>query len=159
LIDIFMLISFYCARILAGALATDVHISPWLIQFMLFCFLSLSAGKRVAELLALAPRGEADERRGYRQEDLDLLMLFGTGGGLLSVLIVALYVNSPDVVQLYHRPYMLWLVCPVLLYWFTRLWMVIRRGELKGDPVTFAFQDRATWAVSAVVLTVFVAAL
>jgi len=159
LIDIFMLILFYCARILAGALAADVHLSPWLIQFMLFCFLSLSAGKRVAELLMVSSRSEALERRGYRQEDLDLLTLFGTGASLVSVLIVALYVNSPDVVQLYHHPYMLWMLCPVLLYWFTRLWMVIRHGELEGDPVTFAFYDRATWAVSAVVLAVFMAAL
>jgi 4-hydroxybenzoate polyprenyltransferase len=159
LIDIFMLIAFYCARILAGALAADVHISPWLIQFMLFCFFSLSAGKRVAELLTLLPWGEGDERRGYRQKDLDLLTLFGTSAGLLSVLIVALYVNSPDVVGLYRRPNMLWLLCPMLLYWFTRLWMIIRRGELKGDPVMFAFHDTATWAVGAVVFAVFVAAL
>jgi len=159
LIDIFMLISFYCARILAGALAADVHISPWLIQFMLFCFFSLSAGKRVAELKTLLPRGEASERRGYRPEDIDILTLFGTGAGLLSVLIVALYVNSPDVVQLYRRPNMLWLLCPVLLYWFTKLWMVIRRGELKGDPVMFAFYDPATWAVAAVALGVFMAAV
>lgn len=159
LIDIFMLILFYCARILAGALAAHVSISPWLIQFMLFCFLSLSAGKRVAELQMLPPQTEAVERRGYRREDLDLLMVFGTVAGFLSVLIVALYVNSADVVQLYHRPYMLWLLCPVLLYWFARLWMVIRRGELRGDPVTFAFHDRPTWAVSAVLLAIFVASL
>lgn len=159
LIDIFMLISFYCARILAGALAVNVHISPWLIQFMLFCFLSLSAGKRVAELLVLAPGDDCDQRRGYRKEDLDLLMLFGTGAGLVSALIVALYVNSPDVTQLYRHPYMLWMLCPVLLYWFTRLWMLIRRGEMRGDPVTFAIRDRATWVVGTIVLAVFVAAL
>lgn len=159
LIDIFMLILFYSARVLAGAVAADVRISPWLIQFMLFCFLSFSAGKRVAELLTLPTQGEAVERRGYRREDLDLLTLFGTGAGLVSVLIVALYVNSPDVVQLYHRPYLLWLLCPMLLYWFTRLWMIIRRGELKGDPVMFAFYDPATWTVSAFALAVFVAAL
>lgn len=159
LIDIFTLVFFYCARIVAGGLAAHVHISPWLIQFMLFSFLSLSAGKRVAELIECSARGEAIERRGYHAGDLDLLTMFGTVAGVVSVLIVALYVNSPDVVQLYHRPHVLWLLCPVLLYWFTRLWMVIRRGELKGDPVVFPFRDRASWAVIALILMVFVTAL
>jgi 4-hydroxybenzoate polyprenyltransferase len=159
LIDIFMLILFYCARILAGALAADVLISPWLIQFMLFCFLSLSAGKRVAELLMSRSSGEDFEGRGYRREDLDLLTVFGIVAGFLSVLIVALYVNSPEVVQLYRHPYTLWMLCPMLLYWFSRLWMTIRRDELKGDPVMFAFHDRATWAVGAIALAVYVAAL
>jgi hypothetical protein len=39
------------------------------------------------------------------------------------------------------------MLCPLMLYWITRLWFIARRGNLHHDPVLFAFRDRVSWYV------------
>ena len=63
---------------------------------------------------------------------------------LMSVLVLALYVNSDTVRTLYHRPEAIWLLCPLLLYWLGRVWLITRRGDMHHDPVTFALTDPAS---------------
>jgi hypothetical protein len=70
-----------------------------------------------------------------------LVQTLGTGAGLSCVLVAALYINSPPARQLYATPEALWLVCPLLLYWITRLWFKTHRGEMHDDPVVFALRD------------------
>ncbi len=50
---------------------------------------------------------------------------------------------------LYPRAYFLWLICPLLLYWVTRLWFHAHRGALHDDPVVFAIEDRVSWLAGA----------
>ncbi|MBK7147148.1 MAG: hypothetical protein IPH76_18880 [Xanthomonadales bacterium] len=57
--------------------------------------------------------------------------------------LLALYVQSVDVVALYAHPLRLWLALPVLLYWLARLWTLAGRGELRADPILFALRDAA----------------
>ena len=45
--------------------------------------------------------------------------------------------SGPDVSRLYQTPEMLWLICPVLLYWITRVWLLTQRGEMNDDPIVF----------------------
>ena len=47
--------------------------------------------------------------------------------------------------RLYHRPAALWLVCPVLLYWITRVWFLAQRRLMEEDPVLFAVKDRISY--------------
>ena len=68
----------------------------------------------------------------------------GTASGYLCVLVLALYINSPDVGALYHRPKIIWLLCVVMLYWISRLWVVAQRGKLHDDPVIYALTDRVS---------------
>ena len=35
----------------------------------------------------------------------------------------------------------LWFLCPILLYWVSRIWLLAKRGQLPGDPVAFAVRD------------------
>jgi hypothetical protein len=59
----------------------------------------------------------------------------------MAVLVLALYVTAPDVSVMYSRPQALWLLCPVLLFWVTRLWFRAGRRAIHDDPVVEAIRD------------------
>jgi 4-hydroxybenzoate polyprenyltransferase len=82
----------------------------------------------------------------------------GVGCGFLSVLVLAFYINNPAVAQLYHRPAALWLACPVLLYWVSRIWLLAHRKLLHDDPIVFTLSDRQSWFVGLLFLLVAAAA-
>jgi hypothetical protein len=75
----------------------------------------------------------------------------------MAVLVLALYVTAPDVTILYRRPQVLWLLCPLLLFWLTRLWFRAGRRLLHDDPVLEALKDSfgyvALAAASLILLT------
>jgi 4-hydroxybenzoate polyprenyltransferase/phosphoserine phosphatase len=142
-IDICVLAGLYAIRIVAGGVATGIPISVWLLAFSIFFFLSLAAVKRQAELVDGAERGELKTGgRGYHMDDLPIISMIAIGSGYVSVLVMALYVNSPAVVELYPTPAALWGICAVLIYWVTRTVMVAHRGQMHDDPVVYAAKDR-----------------
>jgi 4-hydroxybenzoate polyprenyltransferase len=73
--------------------------------------------------------------------------MFGTVSGYLSVLVLALYVSSVDVQRLYDSPGYLWLICPLVLYWLSRVWLLAHRGEFHDDPIVFAIRDKVSYLV------------
>lgn len=142
MIDVVVLAGLYTSRIVGGALAIDVDLSFWLITFSVFIFLSLALVKRYAELLVLQGSGSAEIKgRGYSVEDLPTLLSLGTASAYLSVLVMALYIDTQKVVELYSRPQMLWLLCPVVLFWVSRVWLLTHRGQMHDDPIVFAIKD------------------
>jgi len=159
LLDVFTLAGLYTVRILAGAAAIPVPVSHWLLVFSLFMFLSLALAKRYAELSALARRdGLSAPGRGYRTADRTLVGAMGVASGQLSVLVFALYVTSSDVRALYASPGLLWLACPMLLYWVARVWLMAYRDELHEDPLVFALRDRTSMAIAVAIGAVMLAA-
>jgi 4-hydroxybenzoate polyprenyltransferase len=144
LVDILTLASLYTIRILAGGATAEVILSPWLLAFSLSMFLSLGAVKRFVELFAL-PMQDPNEQilgRGYQRQDLELIRSLGVASGVSSVVILSLYVTSPEVTLLYHRPWLLLLACPLVLFWILRVWLLAGRNVLDEDPVLFAIHDR-----------------
>ncbi|MCC6763043.1 MAG: UbiA family prenyltransferase [Deltaproteobacteria bacterium] len=158
LVDVIVLALLYTGRVIAGAAATHVWPSPWILGFSLFFFLSLAFVKRYAELYVL--RGEPPELRvrGYYPTDLQLVAVNGAVSGYIAVLVAALYINSDRVVGVYARPELLWLICPLLLYWISRIWMLAFRGQLHDDPVLFAITDRESWIVGSLIAAVLLLA-
>ncbi len=155
LVDVFVLTALYTIRLVAGHVATGVEFSEWLLAFSMFIFLSLALVKRHQEVQRL--RGVAAESvagRGYTRRDLELLTPLGTASGYLSILILALYVTSEKVRLLYHRPILLLLICPLMLYWISRVWLVTHRGEMNDDPVVFALQDKVSYLVGLLSLAI-----
>lgn len=155
LLDVVVLASLYTGRIIAGAVAIAVPLSFWLLAFSMFLFLSLALVKRHAELALVREHGHAAAAgRGYRVDDLPLLATLGGASGYLSVLVLALYINSRDSAALYGEPQLLWLLCPLLLYWISRVWLLTMRGRMHHDPVVFALRDRASLLVGTLALVV-----
>ena len=149
LLDVFVLSSFYSFRILAGAMISSTPLSQWFLAFSLFFFLSLAMAKRYSELLHandLVKSGNSG--RGYRVDDRELLLSLGVGSSFSAVVILSLYVHSPEVRVLYLSPEYLFLLCPIVLYWLSRTWLLAHRGELREDPVTLAIRDRVSYGVA-----------
>lgn len=158
-VDVLLLAGLYTLRVLAGIEAGQVRFSTWLLAFSTFLFLSLAFLKRYTEVRGLD--GEADlqaRRRGYQREDREWLSSLGSASGYLSVLVLALYINSDQVVALYGRPLLLWLVCPLLLYWIGRMWLLAFRDQIHEDPIVATVRDPTSYVVGALVgLTLYVA--
>lgn len=158
ILDIVLLAGLYTLRIIAGSAATGIEPSFWLLAFSMFIFLSLAVVKRYSELRLALDAEKVLPGRGYRKDDLPVLMAIGAGSGLMAVMVLALYLNSPDVVLNYAQPGWLWLACPIALYWVSRLWMKTHRGEVHDDPVVFAVRDWQSILTAVVIGLLFVLA-
>ncbi len=142
-IDICTLAGLYTLRVVAGGAATGISLSVWLLAFSIFFFFSLAAVKRQAELSDRNVNGEARVHgRGYDVGDLPLVANMALSSGYLSVLVMALYLDSANVQALYEAAYPLWGLCPILLYWISRMVLITNRGEMHDDPLIFALRDR-----------------
>ncbi len=151
MVDVVTLAGLYTVRIIGGAAAIMVVPSFWLLAFSMFIFLSLARLKRYTELADAAASGAQEAAgRGYHVDDLPLVQSLGAASGYGAVLVLALYINSPESLELYRRPEVLWLICPVLLYWISRAWLVAHRGGMHDDPVVFAVSDRVSQCVIAI---------
>jgi 4-hydroxybenzoate polyprenyltransferase len=159
-VDVLVLAGLYTLRVMAGVAASHVRFSTWLLAFSMFLFLSLAFLKRYAELTQL--KGGPEEvipRRGYLRGDREWLASMGGASGYISVLVLALYINSDQVVALYHRPMLLWLVCPLLLLWVSRMWLLAHRGQIHQDPIVAAVRDPASYAIGAMVAVILYVAV
>jgi len=149
LLDVIILSLLYTIRIIAGSAAIGVSTTPWLLGFSLFLFLSLALAKRYSELLHYRSLDESAKirGRGYKPEDVEQLAIFGSASGYISVLVLALYINSTASSALYNNPQFLWPICVLLIYWISRVWLLARRGELHEDPVIFTLHDRPSYYI------------
>lgn len=161
LVDVLVLSGLYTVRLLAGAAATSVEISPWLAAFSIFLFLSLAMVKRFSELQNTRARGQAVANgRGYLLGDIEQLRSFGTASAYAAVVVFSFYIGeSRKAGSLYLHPTRLWLITPLMIYWVSRVWMLASRGELDEDPVIFAVTDRISLltGVAAVAIAAFAA--
>jgi 4-hydroxybenzoate polyprenyltransferase len=148
LIDVLLLASLYTIRIVAGAYAIDVPLSSWLLGFSMFIFLSLALVKRCTELMAMQRLSrETMKGRGYQVSDYAMLSAMGVAAGYISILVLALFISSPESIGKYTYPVLLWLLCPLMAYWVSRLWLKTSRGEMHDDPLIFSLKDQASWIV------------
>ena len=151
-VDVLLLAALYTLRVLAGIAAAQVRFSTWLLAFSMFLFLSLAFLKRYTEVSAM--EGAATEqvrRRGYLRGDREWLGSMGGASGYLSVLVLALYINSEQVVALYRPRSLLWLVCPLLLFWISRMWLLAHRGRIHDDPIVATVRDPVSYVLGALV--------
>lgn len=159
ILDVCMIAALHTLRVVGGTVAITAEWSFWLLAFSMFIFFSMALAKRVAELINLQ-NNDKDRTLGrdYRVSDLPVLIASGVSTGFLSVLIIALYINSDKVRVMYSTPEFLWLVCPILMYWIGRLWMITARGGMHEDPIIFAMRDRTSLDIAGLVAAVVVAA-
>jgi 4-hydroxybenzoate polyprenyltransferase len=155
ILDVMMLAALYTVRVIAGATAVAILPSFWLLAFSIFMFLSLALVKRFTELLALKERGALTAvGRGWHIDDLSFAGSLGAASGVASVLVLALYIDSEPAQVLYETPEALWFICPLLLYWISRLWLKTHRGQMDEDPVVFALQDGMSLLIGALAATI-----
>ena len=151
LMDVFTLAGLYTMRIIAGAVATGTEVSFWLLAFSLFFFLSLALVKRFVELdTTEIGKGTRIAGRGYRPEDIEIVANAGVASAFASALVLALYIDSLSVRELYPHPWMIWPLAPIVLYITLRIWVLARRREMNDDPIVFIIRDWRSQMVSAI---------
>jgi 4-hydroxybenzoate polyprenyltransferase len=155
-VDVLTLAALYTLRIIAGAAAIDVAVSFWLLLFSMFIFLSLALIKRYSELKVARDAGKtgALRGRGYEPDDLELVSSLGGSAGFIAVLVLALYIQDGQAAHLYATPQVIWLACPVMLFWISRAWLIVHRGRMHDDPIVFALKDKVSWGVGVFMVAV-----
>jgi 4-hydroxybenzoate polyprenyltransferase len=158
-LDVMLLSGFYVYRVLIGAVAVQAVISPWLLAFSMFFFLGLGMIKRFADLTLVDQHEQTTiSGRSYSTADIDFIRTAGISSSCVAALVLALYLQSAEVTHLYKRPEVLWLVCPLVLFWNLRAWFIANRGEMADDPILFALRDPASYIAGAITAVLLVLA-
>lgn len=158
-LDVVTLALLYTMRVLAGSVAMGIRISPWLLAFSVFIFFSLALVKRCSELVVAEAAGKSSLKgRDYGVKDLVVLWPLGVGASLCSVVVLGLYIGSPDAASQYSSIEILWVLGLALMYWLSRLWIKTARGEMHDDPIVFALMNRGSrFVIAFMVAIVFLA--
>lgn len=155
IVDVLTLAILYTLRIVAGAAAMGMPLSFWILAFSVFLFLSLAFIKRDAELQSHGGQGEKIHGRGYVTSDASLIQQLGVSSGYAAVLVLALYINSENIVKLYRAPEMIWGAVPLLLWWLSWMWFQANRGLMHDDPIVFAIKDKTSLFIGVLFLGTF----
>lgn len=142
LVDVIFLATLYTIRIIIGAVVINLDVSIWLLAFSMFIFLSLALVKRVSELLTLQQKSRTTTSgRDYTISDVNILTMMGIVSAFISVLVIMLFIAEGTE---YKNPEFIWFICPIVLYWTSRLWFKTIRHEMTDDPIVFAFKDKGS---------------
>jgi 4-hydroxybenzoate polyprenyltransferase/phosphoserine phosphatase len=160
ILDVIFLAGLYTMRLLAGSAAVRIWPSHWLLALSTFLFLSLALVKRYGELAVMKRiDGDHAKARAYEIADGELLAAMGIASGYMAVLVLALYINSDKAQALYGRYQLIWLLCPLLLYWISDMWLVAHRGKMSDDPLYFAVKDRTSRVLILLMFVISILAL
>ncbi len=144
LLDVIVLAGLYTLRVMGGSASVAIWPSSWLLAFSTFLFLSLALLKRYAELITMEAESGVIQVRGYQMIDKELLVSLGSGSGYVAVLVLAIYISSGVAEIHYSRHHVVWLLCPLLLYWISYVWLIAHRGGMQDDPLVFTIKDRVS---------------
>ena len=160
MVDTITLASLYTIRVVGGAAAIGDIVSEWLLAFSMFLFACFALIKRYVEL---AERRDANlpspTNRNYQIGDLEVIGALAAAAGFNAVTVFALYISSDAARDLYSNPQLLWLVCPILMYWMGRALIMAHRRLMDSDPVVFALKDRVSQVSFALVCLITLAAI
>ncbi len=141
ILDIMMIAAGFLLRAVAGGVAIDVPISPWLLLCAGFLALFLGFNKRRGELMQLSQRA-AEHRQNlalYSTSLLDEFQSITTSGAIMSYALYTVLADYPN------NPWLL-LTLPFPLYGIFRYIHVVQSGG-EGDPSTLLLRDRGIMLV------------
>ena len=153
ILDVLCLGFLFTVRLAVGAALLENNAPYWLYAFSMFFFTSLAFVKRYAELAQSAGKQLGTlPGRGYRPEDLPLVLGAGLGSALCSIVVFLIYLGDQHFDRdLFTTPGWLGLSVAILAYWLLRTWLLALRGQMHDDPVVFALKDRTSYLLGMVV--------
>jgi 4-hydroxybenzoate polyprenyltransferase/phosphoserine phosphatase len=159
MLDVIALAGLYTLRVIGGVAAVSTVATEWILAFSMFVFTSLALLKRYVELAARLDASLPDlTNRDYKKTDLPVIGALSAASGMNAVTVFALYISSDNVHRLYRHPKVLWLVCPILLYWIGRAIVLAERRLIDEDPILFALRDRASLLAFVAIAAIMIAA-
>jgi 4-hydroxybenzoate polyprenyltransferase/phosphoserine phosphatase len=160
MVDVVTLATLYALRVGGGAAAIGVPVSEWLLAFAMFIFVALALIKRYTELVGLLDANLPDlTNRNYRKIDLDIVAALAAASGFNAVTVLTLYISSEAVHQHYAHPQVLWLVCPILMYWIGRVLLLAHRRAVDDDPILFAMRDKSSLVAGGLMCAIVIGAM
>jgi len=157
--DIISLSMLYTLRVIAGTvIISSIDMSVWLLSFSALIFLCLATIKRVSELKALTNNDNEIKIRGYESNDIIILETLSIVSGYISIVVLVFHFSIEETKALYSQFEMLWIICPIILYWLTRMILITHRGMMHHDPVIFALKDRISMSVGVIILIIILLA-
>jgi len=160
ILDVLILAALFTMRLVFGIAVADVPVSPWLLVFSMFVFMSLSLAKRYTEAARNGDDGKSEiDGRGYVARDAPLLLALGVATTAGAVLIMILYlIEEAFAAAFYRSPEFLWALPVILFLWLGRIWLLAGRQLLDEDPIRFAISDRVSLALGFAMVVVFIVA-
>ncbi len=159
ILDVMILSAGFVLRVLAGAAATAVQVSSWLLLCTIFLSLFLGFSKRRHEITLLA-EGAASQRRvlhHYSEAFLDQMINVVTASAVVSY---ALYAVAPETVEKYHTQHLVYTLPMVLFGIFRYLYLMYQQpGErnpteaILGDPPFLI--NMVLWGLAVVVIVYY----
>jgi len=140
-VDIAVLASLYTLRVVAGAAATGVEASLYMLIFIFPIFITLGCVKRMTEL-AQAVNDEPLPGRGYGRRDMGDLVNVSGLGMVFALLIFFLYSRSDQALTLYPTQWLLWVAMVPMAAWVVRMIRLGYHGKQDYDPIVFALKDK-----------------
>lgn len=143
ILDVMTLSSLYLLRIITGGALADITISNWLLTFSVFFFLFLASLKRWVELDKI--NAEVLSGRGYQSSDIHFISNLSYFSGLISVLVICLYIETQQALALYNESKLLWFIPIILLYWILETLFKVERSQIDDDPVKYALKSKTSY--------------
>ncbi|SPF75897.1 Decaprenyl-phosphate phosphoribosyltransferase [Aliiroseovarius pelagivivens] len=140
-IDIAVLASLYTLRVVAGAAATGIYVSGYLLVFIFPVFLALGCVKRLTEL-TLATSDERLPGRGYGRPDRPDLLNVAALGVVAALVAFFLYSFTEQAIGLYKTRWLIWVAEIPLAWWLIRMVSLGWHGKQDYDPIVFAMKDK-----------------
>ncbi len=157
IMDVFAIASGFFLRVVAGALAIGVAISPWLKVCTFFLALFLSLCKRRHEILLLEGESSYEHRDVLRQYNVALLDQMITVVTSATVMAYTIYTISEETIKKFHTTDLLYTI-PFVLYGVYRYLYLVYRREEGGSPEMTLLADKpmmlniALYAVAVIVI-------
>jgi 4-hydroxybenzoate polyprenyltransferase len=156
ILDVFIVASGFFLRVIAGAVAIRVQISPWLLICTTLLALFLAFGKRRHEILLLE-EGAINHRRILKEYSPYLLDQMISVVTASTVIAYCLYTISGDTIEKFGTNKLI-LTVPFVLYGIFRYLYLIHQKAEGGTPETLILKDRPLlldiflWIVSAALI-------
>ncbi|MCK4712432.1 MAG: prenyltransferase, partial [Marinosulfonomonas sp.] len=131
----------YTLRVVAGAAASGVAASGFMLIFIFPVFIALGCVKRLTEL-TLATSDDRLPGRGYGRPDREDLLNVAGLGSVGALLVFFLYSFSEQALELYPTRWLLWVALLPLAWWLTRMVRLGYLGKQDYDPIVFAMTDK-----------------
>lgn len=136
IIDVMAVAAAYLVRVMAGAVAIDVPISPWLYVCTTLGALLIAIGKRHGEV-GLMEDGASEHRDTLDHYSVPLLNQMIAVVAPSALMAYALYTFTAP-----NLPGQMMLTIPFMIYGVFRYLQLIRMGHITGEPERVLLQDK-----------------
>ena len=140
IIDVFLIAIGYLIRVIAGGLAIEVQLSPWLFICTILIALFLALSKRRHELILLDKSAETHRPilKEYTPQLLDQMIAVVTASTVISY---SLYTVSSETVAKFGTSNLLFTV-PFVLYGIFRYLYLVHQKDEGGSPEALIIKDK-----------------